>query len=189
VAGQRVGYIRVSSLDQHTDRQLDGIEQDRVFTDTASGKDVSRPQLDALLGFVRDGDTVIVHSMDRLARNLDDLRRLVRGLTDKGVRVQFITENLTFTGDDTAMATLLLSVMGAFAEFERALSRERQREGIAKARLRGAYRGRKRSLTAGQVAELRRRASAGESKTLLAKDFRISRETVYQYLRHDTAAG
>jgi DNA invertase Pin-like site-specific DNA recombinase len=124
VAGQRVGYIRVSSLDQHTDRQLDGIELDRVFTDTASGKDVSRPQLDALLGFVRDGDTVIVHSMDRLARNLDDLRRLVRGLTDKGVRVQFITENLTFTGDDTAMATLLLSVMGAFAEFERALSRE-----------------------------------------------------------------
>ena len=89
---------------------------------------------------------MIVHSMDRLARNLDDLRRLVRGLTDKGVRVQFITENLTFTGDDTAMATLLLSVMGAFAEFERALSRERQREGIAKARLRGAYRGRKRSL-------------------------------------------
>jgi DNA invertase Pin-like site-specific DNA recombinase len=74
--------------------------------------------------------------MDRLARNLDDLRRLVGGLTDKGVRVQFITENLTFTGDDTAMATLLLSVMGAFAEFERALSRERQREGIAKARLR-----------------------------------------------------
>ena len=146
MAGQRVGYIRVSSLDQHTDRQLDGIELDRVFTDTASGKDVSRPQLDALLGFVRDGDTVIVHSMDRLARNLDDLRRLVRGLTDKGVRVQFITENLTFTGDDTAMATLLLSVMGAFAEFERALSRERQREGIAKARLRGAYRGRKRSL-------------------------------------------
>lgn len=189
MAGQRVGYIRVSSLDQHTDRQLDGIELDRVFTDTASGKDVSRPQLDALLGFVRDGDTVIVHSMDRLARNLDDLRRLVRGLTDKGVRVQFITENLTFTGDDTAMATLLLSVMGAFAEFERALSRERQREGIAKARLRGAYRGRKRSLTAGQVSELRRRASAGESKTLLAKDFRISRETVYQYLRHDTAAG
>ena len=79
--------------------------------------------------------------------------------------------------------------MGAFAEFERAHSRERQREGIAKAQLRGAYRGRKRSLTAGQLAELRRRASAGESKTLLAKDFRISRETVYQYLRHDTAAG
>jgi DNA invertase Pin-like site-specific DNA recombinase len=102
VAGQRVGYIRVSSLDQHTDRQLDGIELDRGFTDTASGKDVSRPQLDALLGFVRDGDTVIVHSMDRLARNLDDLRRRVGGLTDKGVRVQFITENVAKLADVTS---------------------------------------------------------------------------------------
>jgi DNA invertase Pin-like site-specific DNA recombinase len=143
MAGQRVGYVRVSTLDQRTDRQLDGVELDRVFTDKASGKDVVRPQLDALLAFVRDGDTVVVHSMDRLARNLDDLRRLVRAFTGKGVRVQFVTENLTFTGEDTAMATLLLSVMGAFAEFERALIRERQREGIAQARLRGAYRGRK----------------------------------------------
>jgi DNA invertase Pin-like site-specific DNA recombinase len=182
MAGQTVGYIRVSTLDQHTDRQLDGIELDKVFSDKASGKDTARPQLEALLGFVRDGDTVVVHSMDRLARNLDDLRRLVRTMTGKGVRVQFVTENLTFTGDDTAMAQLLLSVMGAFAEFERALLRERQREGIAQARLRGAYRGRKRSLTAEQIAQLRRRARAGESKTLLAKDFRISRETVYQYL-------
>jgi DNA invertase Pin-like site-specific DNA recombinase len=124
MAGQRVGYVRVSTLDQRTDRQLDGVELDRVFTDKASGKDVVRPQLDALLAFVRDGDTVVVHSMDRLARNLDDLRRLVRALTGKGVRVQFVTENLTFTGEDTAMATLLLSVMGAFAEFERALIRE-----------------------------------------------------------------
>ena len=123
MAGQRVGYVRVSTLDQRTDRQLDGVELDRVFTDKASGKDVVRPQLDALLAFVRDGDTVVVHSMDRLARNLDDLRRLVRALTGKGVRVQFVTENLTFTGEDTAMATLLLSVMGAFAEFERALIR------------------------------------------------------------------
>jgi len=150
------------------------------FTDTASGKDVARPQLDALLGFVRGGDTVVVHSMDRLARNLDDLRRLVRALTGKGVRVQFVTESLVFTGEDNAMATLLLSVIGAFAEFERALLRERQREGIAQARLRGVYRGRKRSLTTPQVAELRRRAAAGESKTLLAKEFRISRETVYR---------
>jgi DNA invertase Pin-like site-specific DNA recombinase len=183
MAGLRVGYVRVSTLDQRIDRQLDGVELDRVFTDTASGKDVVRPQLDALLAFVRDGDTVVVHSMDRLARNLDDLRRLVRALTGNGVRVQFVTENLTFTGEDTAMATLLLSVMGAFAEFERALIRERQREGIAQARLRGAYRGRKRSLTSKQVADLRRRALAGESKTWLAKDFGISRETVYQYLR------
>ncbi len=115
----RVGYLRVSSLDQNTVRQLDGIDVERTFTDKASGKDTARPKLDEMLAFVRDGDTVIVHSMDRLARNLDDLRRIVRMLTGKGVRVEFVKENLTFTGEDSPMATLLLSVMGAFAEFER----------------------------------------------------------------------
>ena len=86
----RVGYVRVSTVDQNTIRQLDGIEVERVFTDKASGKDTTRPELDELIAFVRDGDTVIVHSMDRLARNLDDLRRLVRTLTAKGVRVEFV---------------------------------------------------------------------------------------------------
>ena len=115
----RVGYVRVSSVDQNTVRQLEGIEVERTFTDKASGKDTARPKLDEMLAFVRDGDAVIVHSMDRLARNLDDLRRIVRTLTGKGVRVEFVKENLTFTGEDSPMATLLLSVMGAFAEFER----------------------------------------------------------------------
>ncbi len=115
--GQQVGYARVSSLDQNPDRQLDGVAVDRTFTDSASGRSTGRPQLEAMLAFVRDGDTVVVHSMDRLARNLDDLRALVRTLTARGVRVQFVKEQLTFTGEDTALATLLLSVMGAFAEF------------------------------------------------------------------------
>jgi DNA invertase Pin-like site-specific DNA recombinase len=95
----RVGYIRVSAVDQNTVRQLVGIDVERTFTDKASGKDTARPQLDELIAYVRDGDTVIVHSMDRLARNLDDLRRLVRTLTGKGVRVEFVKENLTFTGE------------------------------------------------------------------------------------------
>lgn len=120
IAGQRVGYIRVSTLDQSPARQLDGVMVDKMFADSASGRDIQRPQLDALLGFVRDGDTVIVHSLDRLARNLDDLRGLVRTLTGRGVRVEFVTEQLTFTGEDSAMAQLLLSVIGAVAEFERA---------------------------------------------------------------------
>lgn len=81
-----------------------------------TGRPATRPKLDELIAFVRDGDTVIVHSMDRLARNLDDLRRLVRTLTGKGVRVEFVKESLTFTGEDSPMATLLLSVMGAFAD-------------------------------------------------------------------------
>ncbi|MCL2344946.1 MAG: recombinase family protein [Desulfobulbus sp.] len=183
--GNRIGYVRVSSFDQNPERQLELIQVDKVFTDKASGKDTQRPQLDALLGFVREGDTVAVHSMDRLARNLDDLRRLVQGLTQRGVRIEFVKEHLTFTGEDSPMANLMLSVMGAFAEFERALIRERQREGIALAKQRGAYRGRKKALTPDRVAELRRRAAADEKKAQLARDFGISRETLYQYLKTD----
>jgi DNA invertase Pin-like site-specific DNA recombinase len=183
ITGQRVAYTRVSGLNQNADRQLEGIAVDRTFTDHASGKDAHRLQLVALLSFVRDGDTVVVHSMDRLARNLDDLRRIVRELTAKGVRVQFIKEQLAFTGEDTAMANLLLSVMGAFAEFERALIRERQREGIALDRKRGAYRGRRRSISEEQAVRLRQRAREGVPKTTLARELGISRETVYQYLR------
>ncbi len=183
--GHRIGYVRVSSFDQNPERQLEQVQVDKVFTDKASGKDTQRPQLDALLGFVREGDTVVVHSMDRLARNLDDLRRLVQSLTQRGVRIEFVKEHLTFTGEDSPMANLMLSVMGAFAEFERALIRERQREGIALAKQRGAYRGRKKALAPERVAELRRRAAAGEKKAQLAREFGISRETLYQYLRTD----
>ena len=162
---------------------------ERTFTDKASGKDAERPNLEELIAFVREGDVVVVHSMDRLARNLDDLRRLVRILTGKGVKVEFVTESLAFTGEDSPMATLLLSVMGAFAEFERALILERQREGIAAAKTRGAYTGRKPALTEQQVGELRERAAAGERKADLAREFGISRETVYSYLRTASAAG
>ena len=169
--GQRIGYVRVSSFDQNADRQLDQVAVDRLFTDKASGKDTQRPELDALLDFVREGDVVVVHSMDRLARNLDDLRRVVQRLTQRGVRIEFIKENLTFTGEDSPMANLMLSVMGAFAEFERALIRERQREGIALAKQRGVYRGRKKSLLPDRAAELRRRIAAGEAKSHLAREF------------------
>lgn len=181
--GQRVGYVRVSTFEQNVERQLEGVTLDRTFTDKASGKDTKRPQLDALLSFVRSGDTVVVHSMDRLARNLDDLRHLVQSLTQRGVRIEFAKECLAFTGEDSPMANLMLSVMGAFAEFERALIRERQREGIVLAKQRGAYRGRKPALSDAQVADLRRRVDAGERKTQIAREFGISRETLYQYLR------
>ena len=168
---------------QNPERQLEHVQVNKTFTDKASGKDTRRPELDALLTFVREGDTVVVHSMDRLARNLDDLRRLVQKLTRQGVRIEFIKENLTFTGEDSPMANLMLSVMGAFAEFERALIRERQREGVALAKQRGAYRGRKKSLSPEQVAALRQRAGQGEQKSKLARELSISRETLYQYLR------
>lgn len=183
MAGQRIGYIRVSTLDQNTQRQLEGVQLDRLFTDKASGKDVKRPQLAELVKFVREGDTLVVHSMDRLARNLDDLRALVQKLTAKGVRIEFVKENLSFTGEDSPMANLMLSVMGAFAEFERALIGERQREGIALAKTRGVYRGRAKVLSPERADALRVRAAAGEQKAALAREFGISRETLYQYLK------
>ena len=181
--GQRLGYIRVSSFDQNSERQLESIPVARAFTDRASGKDALRPELDRLLSFAREGDTVVVHSMDRLARNLDDLRRLVQAFTARGVRVEFVKEGLVFTGEDSPMATLMLSVMGAFAEFERALIRERQREGIALAQRRGVYRGRKPALSPTQSAELRRRVQNGAQKAALAREFGINRDTLYEYLR------
>src|ERR1035437_5504186 len=122
--GQRVGYVRVSTADQNPDRQLDGVSVENTFTDQASGKDTQRPQLEALLKFVRLDDTVVVHSMDRLARNLGDLLDLVQSLTARGVAVEFLKERLVFTGEDAPVATLMLSVMGAVAEFERTLDRK-----------------------------------------------------------------
>lgn len=183
MTGQRIGYIRVSSNDQNPERQLEGIKLDRSFIDKASAKDTNRPELNNLLSFIRDGDTLIVHSMDRLARNLTDLRELVAELTGKGIKIQFAKEKLEFSGEDSPMAILLLSVMGAFAEFERSLLKERQKEGIALAKKRGTYRGRKKSLSEDQVSEMIARVAAGESKTAIAKSFEISRETLYQYLK------
>lgn len=174
--GQRIGYIRVSSYDQNSVRQLEQEQLDRTFSDQASGKDVHRPQLKELLLFAREGDTIVVHSMDRLARNLDDLRTLVKNFTQRGVSIQFIKEGLTFTGEDSPMSNLLLSVMGAFAEFERALIKECQREGIALAKKRGAYKGRKKILSTNQLILLKQRVANGEAKTHLAKEFGISRK-------------
>jgi DNA invertase Pin-like site-specific DNA recombinase len=134
-----IGYKRVSTDSQNTDRQLDGINLEKIYEDKASGKSTDRPALLDCLKFIRDGDTLVVHSMDRLARNLDDLRKIVKDLTSNNIKVQFIKENLIFSGEDNPMSNLLLSVMGAFAEFERTLIKERQKEGIAKAEERGAY--------------------------------------------------
>lgn len=128
---------------------------EEFFTDKVSGKDVNRPQLALAIHFARKGDTLIVHSMDRLARNLEELQKVVRELTMKGVCVEFVKEHLTFTEDDSPMNKLLLSVLGAVAEFERSMILERQREGIALAKSQGKYKGRRPSLTLEQVAQLK----------------------------------
>lgn len=182
--GQRVGYIRVSSVDQNTARQLDGLDLDKVFEDKVSAKDTNRPKLKACLAHLRDGDTLIVHSMDRLARNLMDLRAIVDDLTARGVAVQFVKESLTFTRDASSMSKLLLNVMGAFAEFERELIRERQRDGIAVARKAGKFaKDRAKKLTPGQVQEIQAMVAAGTKKARIADAYGISRETLYVYLR------
>lgn len=178
--GQTVGYVRVSTADQNTERQLDGLQIDKVFTDHASGKDTDRPALTECLGYVREGDELVVHSMDRLARSLVDLRRTVDDLTARGVSVRFVKEGLTFTRDTSdPCAVLMLSVMGAVAEFERALLLERQREGIAIAKTKGVYKGRVPSLSVDQAFEVDRRMAEGESASAIAEDFKISRATVY----------
>ncbi|AIN82802.1 recombinase family protein [Corynebacterium sp. ATCC 6931] len=179
----RIGYKRVSTVDQNTDRQLEGVELDRVFEDKASGKDTNRPELQAAISFCREGDTLVVHSMDRLARNLEDLRRTVRELTSNGIRVEFVKEALTFTGEDSPMNNLLLSMLGAVAEFERSMILERQREGIAIAKAKGKYKGRKKSLDSEQVAELKKLKNEGVPVTKLANDFGISRQSVYNYTK------
>ncbi len=182
MSGQNVGYLRVSTLVQNTARQLDGITLDEVFEDKASGKDTSRPRLEACLKHLRKGDTLHIHSLDRLARNLDDLRKIIKELTGRGVVVKSHKEGLTFTGDDSPMANLLLSMLGAVAEFERSIILERQREGIAIAKAAGAYKGGKKKMTEEQAQEIRRRVANGDKKAAIARDFGISRETLYQYL-------
>ncbi|WP_238914237.1 recombinase family protein [Achromobacter insolitus] len=189
--GHRVGYRRVSTLDQSTARQLDGIEFDIEFEDRASGKDTKRPQLEAMLRHIRAGDHVYVHSIDRLARNTADLLRLVEFITDeKQADLHFVKENLTFSGNKAdPMQTLMATMLGAFAQFERSMIRERQREGIELAKARGAYRGGKAKLSDEQVQAMLARVAAGDAKAAIARDFGISRETLYQHVRARPSAG
>lgn len=180
--GKTVGYVRVSSVDQNDARQLDGITLDKTFTDKASGKDTQRPQLKALLEYVREGDHVYVHSMDRLARSLSDLEGLVKGLTERGIAVTFTTQAMTFTGEDSPMNTLMLQLLGAVGQFERGLILERQREGIAIAKAKGVYKGRKPSLDADGKEKLRAMVAQGIPKAKVAEKLGISRTTLYANL-------
>jgi len=183
--GKKIGYIRVSSIDQNPGRQLEGIELDRTYIEKASGKTTERPKLKEMIDYVRDGDTIYVHSMDRLARNLIDLRQIVNLLTDQQVEICFVKENLTFNGEDSPMSILLLTMMGAFAEFERSIIRERQQEGIALAKKKGLYKGRKKVLSDEQVYAIQVRVLNGEKKSDIARDMQISRGTLYKYLERE----
>jgi len=185
--GQSVGYIRVSSIDQNTERQLEGVKLDKVFTDRASGKDTNRPNLKAAMEWVRGGDVLIVHSMDRLARNVEDMLRIVRELTGKGVSVRFVKENMTFDNESSDPRTMLMfTMLSAFSQFERSLIKERQREGIAIAKAKGVYKGKAPKLSPEQAANLRHLVLQGVPKAQVARKFKISRDTVYEYLKQET---
>lgn len=184
MTGKQVGYVRVSHTDQNPGRQLEGQTLDKVFMDKVSGKDVNRPALQQMLEYVREGDTIQVHSIDRMARNLGDLLQLVSKLLEKQVTVRFIKESLTFQpGVNNQMNELMLSMLGAFAAFERSMIKERQREGIELAKAEGRMKGRPTSLTPEQIAIIKDRAHQGESKVALATEFKVTRTTIYAALR------
>lgn len=190
---QAVGYIRVSSIDQNTARQLDGISLDRIFTDKMTGKSKDRPQLQQMLDYVRYGDVVIVHSLDRLARNFDDLLAIIKELNQKGVTFKSLQENITInaTGNNP-IDLLILHIFGAIAQFNRSLIREAQKEGIAKAKQRGVYKGRKPSLTPDKIAIIEKRLAAKEkdlqsykaiSYQSIADEVGVSLATLNRYLK------
>lgn len=183
--GHNIGYIRVSTMGQNTARQLDHLSLDKTFEDKASAGSRKRPALHEAVNYVREGDTLHVHSIDRLARNLADLQCIVSEITGKGAKVIFHKENLTFSGQDDSMSKLLLQVMGAFAEFERSLIRERQAEGLAKAKTQGKRLGRPPKLSQEQIKEIRERVEAKEEKKALAEEFGVSRQVLYRALRKE----
>ncbi|VEG29991.1 recombinase family protein [Actinomyces howellii] len=184
-AGQRVGYARVSTVDQNLDRQLAAIGKvDRLFTDSSTGGSrAQRTGLTELITYVRAGDTVVVTSMDRLARSLRDLVAIVDEITTKGATLTFLTEGQTYRpGHTDPTSDLMLGILGSVAQFERALIRERQAEGIAAARARGVYRGRARALSEADVEQARERVAAGVPKAAVARDLGVHRSTLHRAL-------
>lgn len=179
---QVIGYVRVSSQGQNTARQLAGIKLDKEFIDMVTGSNKDREGLTQCLAYVREGDQLVVDSIDRLARNLQDLQEIVNSLINKGVSVKFIKENLTFNAHRDPMATLTLQIMGAFAEFERTMIRARQREGINAAKKAGKHLGRKPKVDNKFIKTAKGKFTNKQSIRSIAKDMNVSRATIYKAL-------
>ncbi|TNL94360.1 recombinase family protein [Corynebacterium tapiri] len=188
VSGHKVGYARVSSPQQNLARQIEQLEAESVdtyFTDEASGSSRSRPGLEEALRYLRSGDQLVVTSMDRCARSLADLHSIVDELVGKGVSVKFLKEGQVYSQDSTPVATLMLGLLGAVAEFERSIIRDRQAEGIARAKQRGVYKGRAKALTDEQVDQARQWVGEGIPKAEVARRLKIGRTTLYAYLNQE----
>lgn len=186
ISGQKIGYARVSSKDQNLERQIAALKKEkcfRIFTDTVSGSTTQRPGLDGALNYMRPGDQLVVTSMDRLARSLIDLHRLVDNLTSQDISVKFLKESQIYSLNSTPISKLMLGLLGSVAEFERSIIRERQAEGIARAKARGVYKGRAKVLTDKQLAQAQEWVEAGVPKAEVARRLDIGRTTLYSYLK------
>lgn len=180
--GKTVAYIRVSSIDQNEARQIAAVGAvDKTFTDKTLGSTRNRPQLEAMLEYIREDDFILVKSPDRLARSTTDLLNIVQEIRDKGAQLRFIDNPSLNT--DTAQEAFMLTILGAVAELERATIRERQAEGIALAKERGVYsKPRTLKLTVEQIEMARTKVAAGVAKTRIAQDLGVSRTTLHHAL-------
>lgn len=175
-----INYIRVITTSQNTDRQLAGVPCDKTFIDKCSGKDTNRPEFNLMMDYVRDGDQINVHELSRLARNTPDLLEIVSNLNKRGVSIRFMKENLHFTGDEDPFQSLMLTMLGAISTFERDLLLERQREGIAIAKQKGKYQGRKSSFSSEKIKEIKLQFEGAKNKAELARNLGISRSYLYK---------
>ena len=175
-------YLRVSTVQQNTDRQLQGIKCDREFIEKVSAKDTNREELQKLLMVIREGDLINCHELSRLARNTQDLLQLVDEILSKKAAIKFHKENLFFDGKkkDDAFQKLMLTMLAAISTFERDLMLERQREGIAIAKSKGKYKGRQSNFTEDDVKQIREEFAISKNKSELAQKWGISRGYLYQ---------
>jgi DNA invertase Pin-like site-specific DNA recombinase len=186
MAGKKIAYIRVSSEGQNTSRQDQQIEElhvDKVFSEKVSGKNIQdRPQFQMMLEYAREDDIIYCADLSRWGRSLIDIKTTVTSLTKRGVTVIFLKENLTFSGNDDPMSNLLLGILSSLSEWERAVIKSRQMEGVKIAQEKGIYKercGRKPKLTDEQIEEVKRRVEAGEKRADVALAYGVSRQTVY----------
>lgn len=181
--GAYVGYKRVSSVDQSTDRQLEGLQLDRVFEEKISAKAIDRPVFNECLDYLRSGDCLVIHSLDRVCRSgAGDAVALVTELTNKGIGIEFVKEGMRFDADMTAVQKGLLSILASVAEMERGLIKERQLEGISLAKAAGKYKGRPATKTKSLNKDDFIKAISNSSMAQACKDFGISRQTGYRLI-------
>lgn len=178
-----IGYLRVSTAEQNEGRQLEGLQLDKTFLDKCSAGTLNRPGLDQMKEFAREGDSVFIHSLDRLGRNVGQVKEILDFFTKKGVKVHLVKESLTIDENATGLSTFILNMLAAFAEFERNVIKERQREGIKLAKAQKKYKGRAVVVTPEIAEQINWMIDCGKSKSEICRHYNISRTTFYKYAK------